>query len=99
LVHAIQSGAIERTVRLLASGTDLEIRETEENTALHHAVMEENFSAVEILLDLGADVHSANLYGRTALHEAAKISHDAHSNFFSSKRQSRTRRITKEQLR
>lgn len=76
LMQVVESKAMEDTIRLLASGTDLEVKINKENTALLLAVKKSNLKSIEVLLDLGADVQTVNLYGKTALHEAVGISND-----------------------
>ena len=75
LLHeAARTGDAEALTALLASGTDVDIPDTIDFTALMHAARDGQSEAVHSLLDAGADVnHKAHAYGLelTPLHLAA----------------------------
>mmetsp|Transcript_1671 Transcript_1671/g.2852 ORF Transcript_1671/g.2852 Transcript_1671/m.2852 type:complete len:329 (+) Transcript_1671:1088-2074(+) len=69
------NNAIE-VIRLLDLGADLEYRQDEEGyTALHVAVMRGNQQITWLLLDRGADISTADLWGRTPLILACVYNH------------------------
>ncbi|TQR20422.1 M48 family metallopeptidase [Psychrobacillus vulpis] len=62
LIEAV-SNDDEDTVRdLIANGVDLEDFDSEQTTALHYAVYEDNISIAEILLEAGANPNTADYY-------------------------------------
>ncbi|XP_074662787.1 protein phosphatase 1 regulatory subunit 27-like [Tubulanus polymorphus] len=74
VLHAVvQEGDIMELLRILESGTDININQKNHVglTALHQGVLANNLDAVKILLCYGADVNMQDIHGVTPLHAAA----------------------------
>ena len=61
--------------RYIESGLDLDVRDSNGNTALHHASLLGETELVVMLIDHGANVHAATVSGYTPLHKAAVGGH------------------------
>jgi ankyrin repeat protein len=72
LPEAAAAGDVRRMESLLARGTDLESRDSEGSTALHHAARTGNVAAMRLLVESGADINALGAEGRTAFHFAAR---------------------------
>ena len=72
IFNAINNGVgdIERLKVLLASGVNVNIKDENGNTPLHHAVSANNQEIVEVLLANGADINIQNKDGATPLYNA-----------------------------
>ena len=77
LIHAIQEGQNEMCSLLLAHGTSLEENKKtgHKNTPLQLAAGRGHHQIVKILLSFGANVDTADRYGKTALHIASQEGH------------------------
>ncbi|MCJ7822861.1 MAG: ankyrin repeat domain-containing protein, partial [Armatimonadetes bacterium] len=69
---AAQQGDVEATRRLIAEGSDVNVRDKWGITTLHRAVGMGQTAVVKVLLEAGADVNAAEPEGgMTPLHSAA----------------------------
>ena len=59
---------------LLKNGADVNAKNKDGDTPLHHAARNSNYNTVEVLLKNGADVNAKNKNGDTPLHWAEKES-------------------------
>ncbi|KAK6223748.1 hypothetical protein QIS74_03692 [Colletotrichum tabaci] len=76
LLHAAsQSGHTEVVELLLDRGTDLEVKDAQEETPLHHASRAGHLEVVRLLIEQGAAVNVEDLYRWTPLHHASRIGH------------------------
>ena len=68
-----KTATVEDVKSEIAKGADVNAKDNEENTALHIAVFRcQNFEAIKILTECGADVNTRNKYGHTPLWEACE---------------------------
>lgn len=51
-------------IPLLDAGVDINIRDSINNTALHYAVLDDSSLYVQTFINLGADVHLKDNYGK-----------------------------------
>ena len=75
LTDAIMQGNAEEVQRLLAAGTEVDVRDNYGNTALHDAAFSGHLAIVTLLLEAGADVNVRNEQGETALHKVVSTGH------------------------
>ncbi|WQF83884.1 Putative ankyrin repeat-containing domain superfamily [Colletotrichum destructivum] len=76
LLHAAsQNGHAEVVELLLDRGTDLYVKDAQEETPLHHASRAGHLEVVRLLIERGADVNVEDLYRWTPLHHASRIGH------------------------
>ncbi|CAG0912757.1 unnamed protein product [Notodromas monacha] len=69
---------VDRIVKLLKKGDDVDARDQSGHTSLHHASLRGNLAAVKELLANGADVNAkTSALGATSLHRAAGSGHFA----------------------
>lgn len=59
--------------RLVDAGVPIDAENVEDNTALDHAFYRRNFTAVETLLDLGANFPSRDIHGWSTLHKVIRL--------------------------
>lgn len=80
LCSASSHGRRDRIKQLLQWGADIDARDDDNSTALHHAVRRRDFETCKFLLENGADVHSRDdkeqtplfeLFGSWAIHAQA----------------------------
>ncbi|XP_021348411.1 uncharacterized protein LOC110447195 [Mizuhopecten yessoensis] len=77
-VNAIEDGPLLRVrdvsiaKTLVRAGGDLEIRDEQENTPLHSAVMRSDQDVINYFIEIGADLNAQNVQGLSPLHEACK---------------------------
>ncbi|MDX8398040.1 MAG: ankyrin repeat domain-containing protein [Mariprofundaceae bacterium] len=69
---AASSGDEEALSLALHSGTDVNTRDTKQNTALHLATKHQHVNSIRLLIEHGADVNAQNDYASTALHLTEK---------------------------
>ncbi len=72
LIEAVKRQDTEAVARLLASGVDPDVRQSDGATALHWAVHREDAETVTLLIEAGADVDAVNRLGASALFLAAQ---------------------------
>ena len=73
LIHFIESGQLEAVKSLLEQGADVNARDWNDKTPLHHAAKWEwHVDILECLISRGADVNAKDNDGWTVLHEAAE---------------------------
>ena len=72
LIEAVKRQDTEAVNRLLASGADPNVRQSDGATALHWAVHREDTEIVTSLIEVGADVDAVNRLGASALFLAAQ---------------------------
>ena len=73
--NAAEKGNIEAVKQHLASGADVNVKDTNRWTPLHYAVYYGHKKVIELLIAKGADVKAKDMKGRTPLHEAAASGH------------------------
>jgi ankyrin repeat protein len=64
-------GNIRKIKSIIDYGTRIDARDVAGSTALHYAILGDQFEAFELLLRSGANMHLQNLYGTSAVHLAA----------------------------
>ena len=74
-VAAAHTGNIEAVKKHLASGADLNTKDSEGGTSLHSAAMTGSNEIVGLLIAAGADVNAKDAYGRTPLDWAIVDNH------------------------
>jgi len=73
-VHrASRSGDVTAVTDLVKNGCDVNVRDEDGWSALHHAVYGRQISVLEALLRLGADINAAEQFGGTPLHWACEV--------------------------
>ena len=70
LIGASKTGDLVKVISLLTNGADVNARDDDDSTPLHHACINGHKQVVEILLAGGADVNARNIYGNIPLHYA-----------------------------
>ncbi len=70
---AAYEGDLNRVKTLLESGTDIGMKDADNETALHFAIRGNRKEVCEYLLEKGADLHAPGLYVATPLHYAASL--------------------------
>jgi len=65
---AIKTANLERIEALYYEGIDIDYHNFSDLTPLQHAIVNNQYKAITLLLDLGADVNVQNRRGNTALH-------------------------------
>lgn len=78
LARAVSAGDRKAIRELVADGSPLDARGTDDITVLQWAIRENQHGALLTLLELGADVEQAGHGGTTALHTAAVVSNPRH---------------------
>ncbi|MFO1502801.1 MAG: ankyrin repeat domain-containing protein [Steroidobacteraceae bacterium] len=73
LLYATRSGCLECAKLLLKAGADLNRPTPEGVTPLMNAIDNNNYEIANLLLDLGANPHISDWWGRTALYLAADM--------------------------
>lgn len=77
LLFAVRQGQIEAVKALLDAKTDVNQQDSDGNTGLILALLNNHYDLAQLLIDRGADVNMANTKdGRTALYTAVEV-HDA----------------------
>lgn len=71
LIYAINKGSVEIVRLLVDAGANLDLRGPDKRTALHHAALEHQADAVEMLLKAGADPLLCGKFGTTPLHNVS----------------------------
>uniref|UniRef100_A0A8C0VTA0 Euchromatic histone lysine methyltransferase 1 n=1 Tax=Cyanistes caeruleus TaxID=156563 RepID=A0A8C0VTA0_CYACU len=72
MIWATEYKHIELVKLLLAKGSDINIRDNEENICLHWAAFSGCVDIAEILLAAKCDLHAVNIHGDSPLHIAAR---------------------------
>lgn len=73
LVMSARNGSVQRMNLLLTAGADINIPDSEGNTALCAALKSQNTEAVRVALEAGANVHAKDASGTTPLHIAVSL--------------------------
>jgi len=83
LFKAARKGWTKTVRKLLDRGVDVNVRNSERETALPYAIVnssEPPVAMVRVLIDWGADVNAANVRRETALHAAARKAQESWNN-------------------
>ncbi len=71
LVYAIEDGDVKKIKRLLEQGADVNMKDRDGVSLLHHAVRAERLEIMKLLIDKGASVDARDANGRTILRYAS----------------------------
>jgi ankyrin repeat protein len=72
LINACKKGDLKAAKIVISNGARVDLRDSERNSPLHHAVSGRNANLVKYLISLEADVKAKTIRGVTPLHLAAK---------------------------
>jgi len=73
LIQAVISGKFFNVRRILGKGADVNAKDSNGYTALHHAAKKNDKKIIKELLDRRADINAKDLAGKTALHYAVEM--------------------------
>lgn len=78
LIYGVESHSLGMVQSLLRAGADMNMKDSEGNSAFHAAVWTGIDALIKLFLDRGANINQQNYYGSTALH-IATLRHRSHN--------------------